>query len=65
MYICHCCGETFQEPESKTWKEKLYMFDFMDEIPCGVEICPFCGAEEPQEIDEDEDDEEEYDDEEE
>lgn len=57
-YICNECGENFDEPEVEpTTYEDYYGVgsDFIGKNYLEVEICPYCGSEDIDEVDEDED----------
>lgn len=65
-YICNECGENFDEPEiESTTYEDYYGVgsDFIGKNYLEVEICPYCGSEDIDEVDDEEEEDEDEDEE--
>lgn len=61
MFKCRCCGEIFEEPHIRRYKEAREFWGMSCYEEFVEETCPECGSEDFREYDEDE---EEYDEEE-
>ena len=61
MFKCRCCGEIFEEPHIRRYREAREFWGMSCYEEFVEETCPECGSEDFREYDEDE---EEYDDEE-
>lgn len=60
MYKCIDCGREFDEPESETvaWEDYYGVSSMFPDRHYGyITVCPFCGSEEFDEIEEEEEDE--------
>lgn len=61
MYVCDNCGARFEEPEQeRTTYEHYFGAEWSGGIPYVYEVCPDCGSEDFEEIDEEEEEDEEH-----
>lgn len=60
MYHCFNCNEDFYEPEKvHTTYERYYGVsdEFRYHTPMTIDVCPYCGSDEIEEMDDDEEEE--------
>ena len=60
MYHCFNCNEDFYEPgKVHTTYERYYGVsgEFRNHTPMIISVCPYCGSDEIEEVDEDEEEE--------
>ena len=63
MYKCNDCHETFDEPDEQVWNAADYYGverNGHDQM-LYIDVCPLCGSEDIEEIDDEEDEEEDND----
>lgn len=57
MWRCYNCGEDFSDPSTEhTTYERYYGVsgEFGNHTPISLEVCPYCGSDEIEEMDDDE-----------